>query len=172
MAETQKNLAAGFAGESQAHLRYQEFARKATKEGHPHIANLFRTIAEAEDIHGSKWAGMMYKNLDTAGALKEAMGGEHYETTQMYPGFEATAREEGEKGAAALFSMVGKVEAVHEGHYKAALAALEEGIEVDGKFIFLCPVCGNIEIVDSKDAKPYEKCPICNLKWEKWQLIE
>ena len=52
--KTADNLAAAFAGESQANRRYLYFAQKADIEGAPDVAQVFRSTAEGEtgQAHG------------------------------------------------------------------------------------------------------------------------
>ncbi len=98
MATTLENLKDAFAGESQANQKYRAFAKKAETEGLPNIARLFRTAAEAERIH----AEGHLKSMDGVGTsvenLQEAIGGETYEFSSMYPPMIAQAEAEGHKG--------------------------------------------------------------------------
>ncbi len=87
MGNTQENLQAAFAGESQANRRYLFFAEKAEKDGHPQVARLFRAIAEAETVHARNHLSTMGNIKSTEENLREAIGGEHYEFTKMYPEF-------------------------------------------------------------------------------------
>jgi len=73
----------------------------------------------------------------------------------MYPEFVAQAKEEREDEAAIVFTHAMKAEEVHASLYLQALEAVREGKDLDVEKIFLCPVCGNVEL----GAAP-EKCPI------------
>ena len=57
----------------------------------------------------------------------EAIAGEHYETTSMYPEFEAEAKAEGNKAAANLFRQIAKIEAEHRDRYKKLLGMVING---------------------------------------------
>jgi rubrerythrin len=85
MASTEQNLKDAFAGESQANRKYLAFAKKAEKDGFPNIARLFRTTAEAETIHAHAHLEAMQGVGSTAENLQAAIGGETYESAQMYP---------------------------------------------------------------------------------------
>ena len=155
MPTTQENLATAFAGESQANRKYLAYARKAEQEGLPQIARVFRAAADAETIH----ALGHFANLGGVGTtlqnLKDAVAGETYEFTQMYPPMLAQAEQEAHK-ARVMFGFATKAERVHAGLFQQALAALESGDDLTGMDVYLCPFCGDIEF----GAAP-EKCPIC-----------
>ena len=53
--KTEQNLAAAFAGESQARNKYTYFASTAKKEGYEQIAALFLKTAENEKEHAKMW---------------------------------------------------------------------------------------------------------------------
>ena len=53
--KTEANLAAAFAGESQARNKYTYFASQAKKEGLEQIAELFLESAENEKEHAKMW---------------------------------------------------------------------------------------------------------------------
>ncbi len=152
---TTDNLKEAFAGESQANQKYRAFAQRALRDGKPNIARLFRTTAEAERIH----AEGHLKGLDgvgsTADNLKEAIAGETYEFTSMYPPMVATAEAEGHR-AKTMFGYAVKAEAVHAELYRRALEAVEQGGDLAEARFYLCKVCGHIEF-----GVPPEKCPIC-----------
>jgi rubrerythrin len=162
MLKTEKNLKEAFAGESQANQKYNAFAKKAEREGFSNIARLFRTAAEAEKIH----AEGHFNSLDGVGStvdnLKAAEAGETYEFTEMYPPMLEEAIAENHK-AKRMFGYALKAEAVHAKLYKLALAAAEQGKDLDNVEFYLCPVCGNIEF-----GKPSQNCSICGALAEKF----
>ncbi len=160
MAEkTLENLMAAFAGESQANRKYLAYSKKAEKEGKTNAAKLFRAAADAETLHAHKHFETAGKVGDTAANLKDAVAGETYEYSDMYPSFLETAKAEGDKAAVATFSLAMAAEEVHAKLYKEALENLDETEEV---FYYLCPVCGNIE-----KARP-DKCSICGVPGDKF----
>ena len=53
--ETEKNLQAAFAGESQARNKYTYFASAAKKEGYEQIAGVFLETAEQEKEHAKRF---------------------------------------------------------------------------------------------------------------------
>ncbi len=101
--QTEKNLEAAFAGESQARNKYTYFASKAKKEGFEQIAALFLKTADNEKEHAKMWFKELNGIGDTAENLKSAAEGENYEWTDMYAGFAKTAEEEGFHELAAKF---------------------------------------------------------------------
>ena len=123
--QTEKNLQAAFAGESQARNKYTYFASKAKKEGFEQIAALFLKTADNEKEHAKLW----FKELDgigtTAENLAAAADGENYEWTDMYEGFAKTAEAEGFAELAAKFRGVAAIEKHHEERYRALLKNVE-----------------------------------------------
>jgi len=127
---THDNLKAAFAGESQANRRYLYFAKEADVEGYPEIAGNFRQTAEGETGHAHghldylKQVGDPATGLpigSTAKNLAAAVAGETHEYTDMYPGFAATAREEGFGEIADWFETLAKAEKSHAGRFQALL---------------------------------------------------
>jgi rubrerythrin len=131
--KTHENLAAAFAGESQANRRYLWMAKKADIEGLPTVAGNFRDTAEGETGHahghldylarvGDPATGLPLG--DTADNLAAAVAGETHEYTDMYPGMASTAREEGFNEIADWFETLAKAEKSHAGRFQALLETL------------------------------------------------
>ncbi len=123
--QTEKNLLAAFAGESQARNKYTYFASKAKKEGYEQIAALFLKTAENEKEHAKLWFKELEGIGSTAENLQAAAEGENYEWTDMYEEFARTAEEEGFPELAAKFRGVAAIEKAHEERYRALLRNLE-----------------------------------------------
>ena len=158
--QTEKNLQAAFAGESQARSKYTYFASVAKKQGYEQIAALFLKTADNEKEHAKLWFKELAGIGSTAENLTAAAEGENYEWTDMYAGFAKTAEAEGFPELAARFRMVGEVERHHEERYRALLhnvetAAVFAKSEVK---IWECRNCGHIVV---GTAAP-EVCPVCN----------
>ena len=119
--QTEKNLEAAFAGESQARNKYTYFASKAKKEGFEQIAALFLKTADNEKEHAKMWFKELAGIGNTAANLAAAADGENYEWTDMYEGSAKTAEEEGFPELAATFRMAGAIEKHHDGRYRALL---------------------------------------------------
>ena len=158
--QTEKNLQAAFAGESQARNKYTFFASVAKKQGYEQIAALFLKTADNEKEHAKLWFKELAGIGSTAENLAAAAEGENYEWTDMYAGFAKTAEAEGFPELAARFRMVGEVERHHEERYRALLhnvetAAVFAKCEVK---IWECRNCGHIVV---GTAAP-EVCPVCN----------
>lgn len=158
MPTTHENLKNAFAGESQAFMKYVTFAAKAEKDGFANIAKLFRTTAEAERIHAQGHLAADDAVRSTAENLEVAIGGENYEHNEMYPPMYEQAVAEGHK-AKRMFGYAVEAEKVHAALYRKALEAVQNGEDIKESDVWLCPVCGHIEL-----GTPPEKCPICNVK--------
>ena len=158
--QTEKNLEAAFAGESQARNKYTYFASKAKKEGYEQIAALFLETADNEKEHAKLWFKELNGIGDTAQNLAAAAEGENYEWTDMYEGFAATAEKEGFPELAEKFRGVAAIEKRHEERYRALLknvetAAVFEKSEVK---VWECRNCGHVVV----GTKAPEVCPVCN----------
>ena len=123
--QTEKNLEAAFAGESQARNKYTYFASAAKKEGFEQIAALFLKTADNENEHAKMWFKELNGIGDTAANLNAAAEGENFEWTDMYEGFAKTAEEEGFPELASKFRMVAAIEKHHEERYRALLKNIE-----------------------------------------------
>ncbi|MCR4835840.1 MAG: rubrerythrin family protein [Bacteroidaceae bacterium] len=157
--QTEKNLEAAFAGESQARNKYTYFASKAKKEGYEQIAELFLKTADNEKEHAKMWFKELNGIGDTAANLAAAADGENYEWTDMYEGFAKTAEEEGFAELAAKFRMVAAIEKRHEERYRALLRNVETA-EVFAKSevkVWECRNCGHIVV----GTKAPDICPVC-----------
>ena len=167
MGDTQKNLQDAFAGESQASRRYLFFADKAEREGHTQIARLFRAAAEAETVHAYHHLRNMDGIKSTRENLEAAISGEHYEFTEMYPGFIEQAKAEGNKRAESGFNFANKVEEIHHGLYQDALEALEAGKQLKDEPYFICGVCGYTVAGEAPD-----NCPICGAPTSRFKRVD
>jgi len=164
MAQTDDNLKAAFAGESQANQRYLSFAKKAEQDGYPNIARLFRAAAAAETVHAGNHFRVMLGIGETVDNLKAARAGEHDEIEDMYPGFVETA--EGNEDAEETFNLALQVEKIHRDLYGKAIERLEAGKDLPPKLMFVCRGCGN-----TVEGAPPETCPICGAPQHWFMLI-
>jgi len=170
--QTEKNLLAAFAGESQARNRYSYFASKAKKEGYEQIAAIFLETAENEKEH----AKVFFKHLQggdveimaaypagvigsTEENLHEAAEGEKMEWGSIYPDFAETAEKEGFPKVAQSFKQIAKVESSHERRYRKLLENVKKDrvFKKDKKNKWKCRNCG---LVIECDEAP-QKCPAC-----------
>lgn len=170
--QTEKNLLAAFAGESQARTRYTFFASVAKKEGYEQISAIFQETAENEKEH----AELFFKHLkggvaeitasypagiigSTAENLKAAAEGEKLEWGTLYPNFAAVAEKEGFKDVARTFHGVGKVESYHERRYRKLLANVEQGkvFKKGSSTKWKCRNCGYIY----EGSEAPDECPVC-----------
>ncbi len=158
--QTEKNLQAAFAGESQARNKYTYFASVAKKEGFEQISSIFLKTADNEKEHAKMWLKELNGIGNTAQNLAEAAGGENFEWTDMYEDFAKTAEKEGFAELAAKFRAVGEIEKHHEERYRALLKNVETAqvFEKSQVKVWECRNCGHIVV---GTAAP-EVCPVCN----------
>lgn len=158
--QTEQNLMAAFAGESQARNKYTYFASKAKKEGYEQIAAIFEETAGNEKEHAKMW----FKELDGIKSTEEnlfaAAAGENYEWVTMYEEFAKTAEKEGFLAIAAKFRMVAKIEKEHEERYRKLYQNLIENKvfeKATQNTVWICRNCGY------KHVGPMapEMCPCC-----------
>jgi len=170
--QTEKNLLAAFAGESQARNRYTYFASQARKEGYEQIAAIFAETAEQEKEHAKREfkfleggevevaaafpAGVIGNTLEN---LKAAAAGEHYEHTEMYPSFAETADKEGFAEIAEVFRNIAVAEKRHEERYVAlAKNIIDDLVFKRGKVVrWVCRNCGYVH----EGPEAPEECPSC-----------
>jgi rubrerythrin len=153
---TTENLAAAFAGESQANRKYLAFAEKAEKDGFAQVAKLFRAAAAAETVHAHAHFRVLGGVKTTEENLQAAIEGEGHEFKEMYPAFIKEAEAEGNKAALTSFKNANVVEEVHYGLYSEALKAVQGKQDLPATKIFVCNVCGHTVYGDAQD-----KCEVC-----------
>ena len=157
--QTEKNLEAAFAGESQARNKYTYFASVAKKEGYEQIAEIFLKTADNEKEHAKMWLKHLGGIGTTAENLAAAAAGENYEWTDMYDGFAKTAEEEGFSELAEKFRLVAAIEKEHEERYRALLKNVETAqvFEKSEIKVWECRNCGHIAV----GPKAPLVCPTC-----------
>ncbi len=170
--QTEKNLLAAFAGESQARNRYTYFASVARKEGYEQISAIFQETADNEKEHAKLYFELLKGGTveivaaypagiigSTAQNLKAAAEGEKFEWGTLYPGFAEVAEKEGFSEAARTFRQVAKVEAYHERRYLKLLANVEQGkvFKKDAPVKWMCRNCGFV----FEGTEAPDKCPVC-----------
>ena len=167
MSESIKKLKEAFTGESQANRRYIAYAKKADEEGLPQIAKLFRAAAHAETVHAlnhlriSGEVGMTVSNLD------EAVSGETFEYTKMYPPYIEVAKKEGNKQAEWSFNIANQVEEIHAGLFSKAREALAKNESLAPVDYSVCEICGN-----TVEGLAPTRCPICGAPQAKFSKIQ
>lgn len=157
--QTEKNLEAAFAGESQARNKYTYFASVAKKEGYEQISSIFLKTADNEKEHAKMWFKELQGIGNTAQNLDAAANGENYEWTDMYEEFAKTAEAEGFKELAEKFRMVGEIEKRHEERYRTLLKNVEtaEVFKKSRVKVWECRNCGHIVV----GTNAPEVCPVC-----------
>lgn len=159
MSKTEESLKAAFAGESQARNKYDYFAKAARNEGYHYIAKIFEETALNEMQHAKDEFKLLNGIGSTKENLKEAIAGENFEHSSMYPEMQKAAEQEGNKEAAKLFKEVAEVEKKHEQRFKKLLEMVEKGTvyKRDEPINWKCSKCGYIH----NGTQPPEKCPSC-----------
>ena len=159
--QTEKNLEYAFAGEAQAHTKYQYYASKAKADGYVQIQNIFLETAANEKEHAKLWFKQLHGGdvPSTLENLADAAEGEHEEWTEMYAEFAKVARKEGFADIAEMFDGVAGVEKEHEERYRTLMKRIEAGevFKRDEVTIWKCGNCGHIHV--GKEAP--EICPVC-----------
>lgn len=166
--QTERNLEAAFAGESQARNKYTFFAAKAKQEGFEQIAAIFQKTADNEKEHAEIW----FKELGGIGAtsqnLKAGAEGENFEWTNMYASFAKTAEEEGFPELAGKFRMIADIEKHHEEVYRALLKNVEmqEVFKKSEVKVWECRNCGHIVVGTNAPST----CPVCSKPQSYFQI--
>src|SRR4030042_2648326 len=156
MSQTSDNLQEAFAGAGRPSRKYLYFAEKAEEEGYKQMARLFRAASDAETVHARNHLKAMQGIKSTRDNLKEAIGGENYEFTKMYPEFIEQADAEGDNKAKRSFNLANTVEQIHHRLYQTALNMLEKDQAMSEKSVYVCQVCGN-----TVEGEAPDRCPIC-----------
>ena len=176
---TLDDLQTAYNGESNAHVRYLAFAKKAEAEGYLKVAALFRATARSEEIHAKNHADVIMKmkaepiaKIETpkVGTTKQnleaSIKGEIYERGTMYPEFIKRAEANNNPAAVRTFTFAEKVETNHAALYKSALDNLNDW-KVGGVKFSVCSECGNtVEKVD------FLRCPVCHESKKKYSVVE
>lgn len=178
--KTIKDLKDAFAGETTATAKYKAFAEKARKEGYFHIATLFDAASKAESIHASNHKAVLqqldagipevdpeFEVKSTVENLKDAIGGESYEVTTMYPDFLTDAHAENQNLAMISLNYAYKVEKKHKALYEKALKTLKDGNESSlPSEYYVCTTCGN-----TYETEAPERCGISMTSRERFVKI-
>jgi rubrerythrin len=180
--QTERNILTAFAGESQARNRYTYFASAAKNEGLEQISAVFTETADQEKEHAKR----LFKLLEggevaiqaafpagvigaTAANLAAAAGGEHYEWSEMYPGFARVAGEEGFADIADIFEAIAVAEKQHERRYRGLLANIEQGkvFRKDAEVVWRCRNCGYLY----RGCEAPAVCPACDHPQGYYELL-
>jgi rubrerythrin len=159
MSKTLDNLKAAFTGESEARNKYSFFADIARQEGYHYIAKIFEETAENEKYHAMEEIKLLLGNRSTLDNLNEAVGGENYESEEMYPRFAKEAELEGNQAAAILFTQIAKIEKHHKERFSKLLDLVEKQMvfKRDEPIKWKCSVCGYVY----EGTEPPPRCPYC-----------
>ena len=179
-AKTIENMQAAFKGETTASAKYAAYSKKAEQEGYHEIALLFKAASTAENIHAGNHKAVLqesgiavpvinpeYNVQSTKENLEDAIKGETYEVTTMYPEFLTTANAAGDQLALISLNYAYKTEKKHKVMYETALAALQNNTMKSLPVVFyVCPTCGN-----TYETKAPARCGISMTNGEKFIRI-
>lgn len=175
------NLSDAFTGETTASAKYAAYSKKAQEEGFPQIAMLFKAASASENIHANNHKAVLedlgatipvvkptYTVKTTQENLQDAITGESYEISTMYPEFIANAKSINSQLALISLNYAYKTEQKHKVLYDKALAALQSNqVKTLSMQYYLCPTCGN-----TYDVMPPKRCGISMTNSEKFIQIE
>ena len=156
-AKTIENLQAAFKGETTASAKYAAYSKKAEQEGYHEIALLYKAASAAENIHANNHKAVLQESgvsvrevkpeftvKSTKENLEDAIAGESYEATKMYPEFLQVANEAGNQLALMSLTYAYKTEKKHKIMYENALAALQNNtVKSLASVFYVCSTCGN-----------------------------
>ena len=154
--KTKANLEAAFAGESQAAMKYKNFAAQAEKDGKPNLARMFTAISYAEEVHASNHLRALGYIGDAEANLQAAIDGETYEVEEMYPDFQATAEQEEEKRALVSIKYALEAEKIHAVMYADAKKVVAGGADIEIGAVQICKICGY-----TGEGEAPDRCPVC-----------
>jgi len=177
---TADNLRSAFGGESQAHMRYLIYARKADEEGFKNVSRLFTAISDAEQVHATHHFKTM---ADIGGAflvaskggfglghtsdnLGTAIEGESFEINEMYPAYIAVAKDQNEANAEESFRWAYLSEKIHTRMFQKAKEAVDDGKDVKLGTIQICQMCGF-----TIEGEAPDKCPVCKEPKERFKAF-
>jgi len=155
-AMTEENLKAAFAGESQAHIKYLNFANKAAQDGKANVSRLFQAASFSEQIHAGAHLKALGDVKSSDENLAAAINGEGFEVEEMYAAYMVVAEDQGEKAAHKSMMRAREAEKVHRDLYTRAKAAVTAGGDVTLDAVYVCPNCGF-----TMDGERLDECPLC-----------
>ena len=94
---TESFLKDSFAGESQAHMKYRNFAEKADDEGNANVARLFRPLRTPSRSTLAHLATL--DGIGSSSGTWRRPWGEGFEIDEMYPAYIVVAEDQGEDEA-------------------------------------------------------------------------
>ncbi len=176
-----ENMKEAFKGETTASAKYAAYSKKAEEEGYHEIAMLFKAASTSEKVHAGNHKAVLKEGKQevpsftpeftvksTKENLKDAIAGETYEITTMYPEFIVNANKAGNQFSLMSLNYAYKTEQKHKPMYENALAALESNKVKSLPVVFyVCPTCGN-----TYDTEAPTRCGISMTSSEKFIKID
>ncbi len=179
--KTIENIKAAITGETTASAKYAAFAEQAKKDGFDKIALLFEAASKSENIHANNHRAVLeqlgetmpevipnYVVKTTRENLEDAIKGETYEVTTMYPDFIKAAKDEGVNLALISLNYSFQTEKKHKAMYENALSKLDDGtVQELSDMYMVCPTCGN-----TYDTQAPKRCGISMTPSERFLIIK
>lgn len=146
-----------FTGETTASAKYAAYSTKAEAEGFHEVALLFAAASTSEKTHANNHKAVLedagqtipvvtpaFTVKSTKENLMDAITGESYEITTMYPKFITDANAVGNKLSLLSLNYAYKTEQKHKVYYEKALAAMETNtVKSLPTVYYVCTTCGN-----------------------------
>jgi len=176
-----QNMQDAFKGETTASAKYAAYSKKAEEEGFHEIAMLFLAASKSEKIHATNHKAVLGESdqkvpeikpeftvKSTKENLQDAITGEGYEVSTMYPEFMTNANTAKNQLALVSLNYAYKTEQKHKVFYEKALAALEsKTVKSLPTVYYVCPTCGN-----TYDTTPPSRCGISMTASEKFVKVD
>ena len=178
-AQTTKNLQSAYLGEGEATTFYRQCARRATRDGYPEMARLFRAAAASEEIHRANHLRALRQigapvprpkpsaevPKSTRENLAASTADERQECRVMYPDYYRAAQRENAPGAMQTFRYARQAEKAHAQLFQRAYNRF--GRRPPPSEYFVCQTCG-MTVAEAVPAV----CPTCRGSGLNYKQIE
>ena len=178
-AQTAKNLQSAYLGEGEATTFYRQCAQRATREGYPEMARLFRAAAASEEIHRANHLRALRQigapvprpkpsaevPKSTRENLAASAADERQECRVMYPDYYRAAQRENAPGAMQTFRYAQQAERAHAQLFQRAYNRF--GRRSPPSKYFVCQTCG-MTVAEAVPAV----CPTCRGSGLNYRQIE
>ena len=179
--KTIENLKTAIRSEVTSSAKYLEFSTKAEDEGFVQISKLFAAISLSERVHAANHTRVLsdmgdkiedfkpvFEVKSTSENVADAVKGEVFETSALFPDFIKVAKEEKISKADESFSYSYQSEKKHLVLFKNALKAMEtKNFSNVKKVYFICPKCGN-----TFDDPSVTICELCDKGKDKFYVVD
>ncbi len=175
-----QDMQEAYKGETTASAKYAAYSKKAEAEGFHEIALLFSAASASELTHANNHRAVLEESGQSIPSIKpdfvvrttkenleDALAGETYEITTMYPQFISNANTVGNQLSLVSLNYAYKTEQKHKPLYEKALVALANNtVKSMPSVYYVCPTCGN-----TYENNAPKKCGISMTSSEKFIRI-